>query len=58
MGDEQWPKKILEWIPVGSLKGGRSRETWTVDTNEVMVEKVLSKLDWTARENWRQITCN
>ena len=47
-----------EWIPVERRKRGRPRKIWIVDVNEAMVEKGLGEIDWTDRENWRQIIRN
>ena len=53
MGEERWPKKILNWTPSGRRKRGRPPETWMNQVWKDMQSKNLEEGDWSDREGWR-----
>ena len=60
MTEDRFPRKILEWVPLGRRRRrrrrGRQRITWIDDVLSCMWEKGLEEGDWSDRERWRRMT--
>ena len=54
MGEERWPKKVLNWIPPPELlKKGRPPKSWKGEIRQTMEDRGLKDGDWQDREYWR-----
>ena len=61
MGEERFPRRMLNWIPEGRRPVGRPRKRWMDGVEEglrargISMEEILEERTYENRNNWRGI---
>ncbi|KAJ4442963.1 hypothetical protein ANN_04585 [Periplaneta americana] len=55
MGENQWSKKLLEWMQLERRKRGRPKTIWTNYMNDILASRNLMIEDALERHTWRGI---
>ncbi|CAG9836974.1 unnamed protein product [Diabrotica balteata] len=58
MPEHRWPKRILNWDPLGRRRRGRPATRWKTYVGNVMIDRDLREGDWENRMLWRTKTAN
>ena len=54
MNEERLPQKNLEWLPPGTRRKGRSRNSWMQEVTTGMREKGINDMEWITEKNAKE----